>query len=79
MMRVYFYLFILLIFGCKKEVKPLPGEEPYCIKCRDYSNVVVFDTCTTLDGCNQYEIRVKKINPKINCYYYKDKVEYERN
>jgi len=60
---------VLTFIGCKKNDTILPGNEPYCIECRNYFNVVLYDTCATLNDCNKYEIKVKKINNKINCYY----------
>lgn len=55
-----------LLMSCKKETLGKPGEVNYCVTCTNEQNEK-FDTCASLDVCNQW---VKKHQP-LTCYYKK--------
>lgn len=56
----------IILSACEKPTEPPPGEVPYCVECVQ-DNGYRFDTCASLDACNEW---AKKYN-EANCYYRK--------
>lgn len=57
-------LLLVVMYGCEKSTEMPPGEAQMCVECQN-EQYLHFDTCATLDACNQW---VKKHN-YVDCYY----------